>query len=99
MRALLGRRRASRRGFALVTVLLVLMALLVLCAPFLMTARNASRASTQLSDRAQARLALDAAVRHARASLGDSHPAIDLTPYWDDAEEITRLPELDRSQP
>ncbi len=86
---------SARSGFALVTVLLVLMALLVLCAPFLMTARNASRAGTQLSDRAQARLALDAAVRHARASLGDSHPAVDLTPYWDDADELARLPQLE----
>ena len=95
MHATRERSHLRRRGFALVTVLLVLMALLVLCAPFLMTARNASRAGTQLSDRAQARLALDAAVRHARASLGDSHPSIDLTPYWDDAEEVTRLPELE----
>jgi hypothetical protein len=86
---------ASRRGFALITVLLVLVALLVLCAPFLMTARNASKAGAQFADRAQARLALDAAVRHARGSLGRSHPAVDVTPYFDDEEEVRDLPQLD----
>jgi hypothetical protein len=85
----------GERGLALVTVLLVLLALLVLSAPFLMTARNASKAGTQLADRAQARLALDAATRHARAALGESHPAVDRTPYFDDEEELTALPPLD----
>ncbi|MCC7012537.1 MAG: hypothetical protein IT454_08255 [Planctomycetes bacterium] len=94
-----GTRLASpaRGGFALITVLLVLMALLVLCAPFLMTSRNASKAAAQISDRAQARLALDMAVRHARGSLGGSHPALDTTPYFDDAAELTELPELAKS--
>jgi type II secretory pathway pseudopilin PulG len=85
----------ARRGFALITVLLVLLAMLVLCAPFLLNSRNASRAGTQLADRAQARLALDAAMRHARGTLGGSHPALDTTPYWDTEEELETLPELD----
>ena len=65
---ILGRPQAqrSRAGMAILTVLLVLLALLVLCAPFLMTARNASRASGQLADAAQVRLALDSAAREAR---------------------------------
>jgi hypothetical protein len=81
-------RRVERRGFALLTVLMVLLALLVLCAPFLMTARNTSKAGTQLADRAQARLALDSAMRHARARLGESHIALDRTPYYDDEAEL-----------
>ncbi len=89
--ASLDARRARSSGFALITVLLVLLALLVLCAPFLMNARNAAKASTQLSDRAQVRLALDAAARHARAKLGGSHPAVDSTPYFDDYEELSEL--------
>jgi len=82
------RRGFDRGGFALLSVLFVLIALLVLCAPFLMTARNASRASTQQAERVQTRLALDSAVRHARASLGRSHPGIDSTPYFDDEQEL-----------
>ncbi|MEE8469027.1 MAG: hypothetical protein V3T22_11250, partial [Planctomycetota bacterium] len=64
----------SERGFVLLTVLFVLLALLILCAPFLMTARNADKASMQLVDRAQVRLLLDGAARHARVQLGASHP-------------------------
>ncbi len=83
------RGHADRRGFAVLSVLFVLIALLILCAPFLMTARNASKASTQLSDKVQTRLALDAGIKHARANLGGSHPARDATPYWDDQDELT----------
>jgi hypothetical protein len=83
------------RGVAILTVLLVLLSLLVLTAPFLMTARNASRASTQAADRVQARVALDSAGRHARAELGGSHPAFDETPYFDDEDELSLSTELD----
>jgi hypothetical protein len=72
----------------MVAVLLLLMALFVLCAPFLLTVRNADRASAQLADRATARIALEAATRHARAGLGSSHPGIDETPYFDSEEEL-----------
>jgi hypothetical protein len=62
-------------------VLFVLFALFVLTAPFLATARNADRASRHLADDAQARLALDAAARQARAqprgvAPGDGHDAL-----------------------
>ena len=77
-----------RAGFALLVVLLVLVALLVLAAPFLMMARNADRASTELQDRVRARLALDAASRHARVELGPSFPGADRTPYYDSLEEV-----------
>ena len=83
------RRDHGRSGFAVLSVLFVLIALLILCAPFLMTARNASRASHQLSDRVQSRLALDAGIKHARAQLGGSHPSLDATPYFDDLDELT----------
>ena len=82
-----GRRKASR-GIAMVGVVLVLMALFVLCAPFLLTVRNADRASAQRVDRAHARIALDSGLRHARAHLGASHPAEDRTPYFDSLEEL-----------
>jgi hypothetical protein len=78
----------ERRGFAILSVLFVLIALLILCAPFLMTARTANKVSTQLSDETQMRLALDAGVKHARANLGLSHPATDATPYFDDEAEL-----------
>ena len=45
-------------GLALVTVILVLAALLVMVTPFLLTSRNADRASAQLFDRVQDRLLL-----------------------------------------
>jgi hypothetical protein len=82
--------RGGERGFALMIVLLVLLALLVLCTPFLMSARNADRASVQLSDRAAARIGLDAASRHARQFLSDTYPSVDLdkTPYYDSLDEI-----------
>ncbi|MCE9593068.1 MAG: hypothetical protein K8S98_02645 [Planctomycetes bacterium] len=78
----------GRRGLALILVMLVLLALFFLCAPFLMSARNATRAAASLSDRAQARLSLDSGSRHAAALLARSHPAVDTTPYFDDEEEL-----------
>jgi hypothetical protein len=88
MRALRHIAGNRRRGFALIITLLVLMALLVLCTPFLLSARNADRASAELADRVEARILLDAAARHARAGLRESHPALDATPYFDTAEEL-----------
>ncbi len=83
------RRDESKRGFAMVAVLLVLMALFVLCAPFLLTARNADQASAQMVDRASSRIAIDSALRRGRARLGDSHVGVDRTPYFDSVEELT----------
>jgi hypothetical protein len=78
----------DRGGFALMVVLLVLLALLVLCTPFLISARNADRASSQISDRTQSRVALDTAARHARAGLYATHSSLDGTPYFDTLDEI-----------
>ena len=80
----------GREGFALMAVLLVVLSLLVLCAPFLLAARNADRASAHLADRAEARLLLDSAARHARGQLGASHAGLpDLSPYADSLEELS----------
>ena len=87
----------GERGFALIIVLLVLLALLVLCTPFLLTARSADKASAQLADRSEAELALDSAGRHVRRGLSDSHPSTDKTPYWDSAEEIAISNRMDPS--
>lgn len=89
---------------AMIAVLVILLAIFALSAPFLMSVRNADRASAELTDRARARLALDSALRHARAQLGDSHPGVDTTPYFDSEEEFdvgNRFPEgiYDASDP
>jgi hypothetical protein len=73
----------------MLAVLLVLLALFVLSAPFLLTARNADQASAELADRSLARLALDSAERHARAGLSPSHRALDRTPYSDSQDELS----------
>jgi type II secretory pathway pseudopilin PulG len=86
-----------RSGIAILTVLLVLMALLALTAPFLLTTRNAAKASSQLSDAAQARLALDSAARLARSELARSHPSVDPTPWSDSEAEIGEWAKLDAS--
>jgi len=78
----------ARSGLAMIAVLLVLMALFVLCAPFLITVRNADQASAGSADRATLRVTLDAGGRHAEAGLGGSHPALDPTPFHDDLEEL-----------
>ena len=56
------------QGFALMTVLFVLLVMLVMAAPFLMTARNADKTASQMADRAEARVGLDTAARHSRPS-------------------------------
>ncbi len=91
-----GVRASSADGLAMVAVLLVLMALFVLSAPFLLTVRNADRASAESAERSDLCIALDSADRHARAVLGASHPGVDTTPYFDDERELevtNRFPE------
>lgn len=77
-------------GFALIVVLLVLLALLVLATPYLSSAHDADRASAQLADRAAARVGLDAASRRVRSMLQESYPSadVDKTPYFDGLDEI-----------
>ena len=78
----------DREGFALIAVLLVLMALFLLTAPFLFTTTSAERASKSRGDRSQTTLALDTAARHARARLSRSHASLDETPFSDTLEEL-----------
>jgi len=80
--------RPQRGGFILLAVLFVLLALFALSAPFLATARNADRSSHVAADAAQLRLALDGAQAHARHELYRTHPALDPTRDFDDAEEL-----------
>ena len=75
-------------GFVLLSVLLVLLALLVLAAPFLAGSRDASRQGALAADRAQAEFTLRSASEAARARLGQSHPALDATPDSDSYEEL-----------
>jgi hypothetical protein len=78
----------SRRGYAMLAVLLVLMSLLFLAAPFLATVRNSDQASRRAADRTEASLALDNAARYGRSKLGGSHGAADNTPYFDSEDEL-----------
>lgn len=82
------RGRSAQGGYALVTVLLVLMSLLILCTPFLWTASSADRTSARLASDAQTRVALDTAARHARYQLSQSHPAFDTTRFYDSSAEL-----------
>ena len=79
---------AASRGFALVTVILVLAALLLICTPFLLTATSAEQASQQLFHRTEAEIALENASVHARARLELSHPSTDSTLYADGLDEL-----------
>lgn len=85
---------ASRGGYALLAVLLVLMSLLFLAAPFLGTVRNSDLASRRAADRTEASLALDSAARYGRSKLGGSHAAADLTPFFDSEDELRVRNEL-----
>ncbi len=80
--------QGQRRGFVLLAVLFVLLALFALSAPFLATARNADAASHYAADDAQLRLALEGAARHARMELQGTHPSLDATPYFDALDEL-----------
>jgi hypothetical protein len=82
------RGQPSAAGFALVTVILVLAALLLLCTPFLLSATNADQASQQLFSRTEAGIALDNASVHARARLERSHPSLDSSFHSDSLDEL-----------
>ena len=81
---------------SVLAVLLTLLALLVLCTPFLLMARNANQASVQLAERAETRMALDSAQRHGRLRLSQTYPrlGVDETPYFDPLEQLEVTNEL-----
>lgn len=80
--------RTRREGFALLTVILVLAALLMLLTPFLVSARNTDQGSAQLYDRALTHAAIETARVHVRAELERSHFGIDETAYSDSLDEL-----------
>lgn len=79
----------------MLAVLLVLMALLFILAPFLATVNNAERTAARRSNETAANLALDNAARLGKARLAASHRAWDATPYSDSAEELAVRNDLD----
>ena len=85
----------SRAGYAMLAVLLVLVSLLFLVAPFLATVKNADQTSRRRADDTAASLALDDAARLARARLAGSHPSKDITPFSDGLEELYVHNDLD----
>jgi len=87
--------KSSRAGYAMLAVLLVLVALLILVAPFLATVRNADQTSRQRANDTAASLALDDAARLAQGRLGASHPGRDTTPYYDSLDELAVHNDLD----
>lgn len=84
-----GRAPEARRGVALIVVLLTLMALFALCAPFLWLASSVDDASARLVDRTRTRLALDDAAVHARLVLSGTHPSLDPDRAFDSLEELS----------
>ncbi|MEZ5978140.1 MAG: hypothetical protein R3F34_07985 [Planctomycetota bacterium] len=88
MKSSVVRADARRRGIALLVVLLTLLALFALCAPFLWLATSVDEASNRLADRTRTRLALEEAARHARYQLAASHPSIDATRDFDSLAEF-----------
>lgn len=105
MRRLHAPRRGGESGLAIVVVVLVLAALLILATPFLLSARNADRASSQLLDRGHSRVALQTAKRHGLAQLSGTHSAavetstgfepVDETPWYDTLDEVTVTNQFD----
>lgn len=75
-------------GYAMLAVLLVLLSILFVLAPFLATVGNADATASRRSDEAAANLALDNAARLGKARLAATHRAWDATPYSDSAAEL-----------
>ena len=80
--------RRAERGVALITVIVVLLALVIIATPFSISMRNHSEASTDLLNRTRALKECEALRNIALEKLKETHEAIDsLTPYYDDASE------------
>ncbi len=78
----------SVKGFALLTVILVLAALVALATPFLLSMRNEYRGSAARAESTRARIAAVGVREHARRLLEESHPSRDTSPLFDDSEEF-----------
>jgi len=66
-------RKSDRRGFAILMVVLVLVALAIIAAPFAISMRQEEQASVSFQARAQAKLAAQGALEWAKAQLERSH--------------------------
>jgi hypothetical protein len=80
-------RRLREHGSAILVVLLALALLFSLGVPFLFTGRERSVAARESFDRARARIAVASASSYSDHIQAGSHPSIDPTPYWDEANE------------
>lgn len=69
----IGNRRSRRRGFAILMVVLVLVALAIIAAPFAISMRQEEHASLNFAARVRARLAAQGALNWAIAQLENSH--------------------------
>jgi hypothetical protein len=78
---------STQRGAALLVVLLSLAMLFSLGVPFLFMGQMRSEAARDTFDRSRARVAVSSAAEHAQWMLGDTHPALDATPWWDATAE------------
>lgn len=78
----------SRRGMALIAVILVLVALAVIATPFALSMRNQDRAAALLSYNNRAVEGVRSTARVAAAQLAMSDPAFDPTPHWDGPDEL-----------
>ena len=75
------------RGAALLAVLIALALLLSLGVPFLFASRLRADSASRVYDRALARVAAHSASDAAAYHQALSHPAVDMTPLWDAADE------------
>lgn len=89
-------KRGGEEGIALITVLVVLMALVIIATPFSISMRNQSETAHHLLHRARAARECEGLRNVALETLKETHPANDrLTPHRDDpAEWEVRLDEL-----
>ncbi len=88
MTARRGRPRRGQHGIALVTVIVVLVALAVIAAPFALSMRSLESASLLGFQRAAARADAALALAAARHHLQGTHPMLDGEPARDDLAEL-----------
>lgn len=74
-------------GAALIVVLMALAVLFSLGVPFLFASRMRSEASNEAYSRTMARIAVESASRATAFHQAMTHPSIDPTPLWDQANE------------
>jgi hypothetical protein len=88
----LARRRRSEQGLALVTVIVVLVALAIIATPFALSMRNLESSALLSLRRETSRNGAGLALAAARRHLEETHPYLDVTtPLHDGADEL--LPE------